>query len=136
MRFRVVCVVFLLCIVSCGPARSRKRDDAKARSLNPEFTKQVLDSKTPVLVDFWAEWCPPCRVVGPILEELASESEGTWQLVKVNVEESPEVSQHYEIESLPTLMVFRNGKEHRRLEGIPRQNMKAELASWIKKSIE
>jgi len=75
-----------------------------------QFEDQVLRSKTPVFVDFWAEWCGPCRVVGPIVEELASDYDGKIKFVKVNVDEANELASKYNVFSIPTLAIFKNGK--------------------------
>ena len=74
------------------------------------FTREVLDSEVPVLVDFWAPWCGPCRIVGPIVEELATEYAGKARVVKVNTDENQEISQAYGIMSIPTLAIFKGGK--------------------------
>ncbi len=74
------------------------------------FQQQVLQAKNPVLVDFWAPWCGPCKVVSPIVEELGKEYAGKVDVVKVNVDDNPQVSGTYGIMSIPTLMVFRNGQ--------------------------
>ncbi len=75
-----------------------------------QFEDQVLRSKTPVFVDFWAEWCGPCRAVGPIVEELASDYNGKVKFVKVNVDEANELASKYNVFSIPTLAIFKNGK--------------------------
>jgi thioredoxin 1 len=75
-----------------------------------QFEEQVLRSKTPVFVDFWAEWCGPCRVVGPIVEELAADYDGKVKFVKVNVDEANELASKYNVFSIPTLAIFKNGK--------------------------
>jgi len=86
------------------------------------FKAEVLDSTIPVLVDFWAEWCGPCRAVGPIVEELARDYEGKLKVVKVDVDESQDVSARYRIQSIPTLMVFKGGQEVERVIGaVPKQ---------------
>jgi thioredoxin 1 len=74
------------------------------------FTKEVIDSKLPVLVDFWAPWCGPCKMVGPIVEELATEYAGKARVVKVNTDENQEISQAFGIMSIPTLAIFKGGK--------------------------
>ena len=74
------------------------------------FKNEVLESDIPVLVDFWATWCGPCRMLSPIIEEIAEEYEGSVKVGKVNVDDEPELSAQYGIESIPTVMCFRNGE--------------------------
>ena len=74
------------------------------------FKNEVLESDLPVLVDFWATWCGPCRMLSPIIEEIAEEYEGSVKVGKVNVDDEPELAAQYGIESIPTVMYFRNGE--------------------------
>ncbi|MFC0532908.1 thioredoxin [Phytohabitans kaempferiae] len=74
------------------------------------FTSDVLQSETPVLVDFWAEWCAPCKKVSPLLEEIATEMGDRVRIVKLNIDENPETARAYRIMSVPTLTVFKGGQ--------------------------
>ncbi len=93
------------------------------------FDQMVLQSKTPVLVDFWAVWCGPCRMVAPVVEELAGEYEGKVTFTKLNVDENPKTSSQYGIMSIPTLLIFKDGAPVSNIIGF---RPKAEL----KKSID
>ena len=81
------------------------------------WENDVLKSDTPVLVDFWAEWCGPCRMVSPILEKLGETMSDEIKIVKLNVDENQEIAQNYEIRSIPSLLIFREGKEIARTVG-------------------
>ena len=74
------------------------------------FDEEVLKSQTPVLVDFWAEWCGPCRMVAPVVEEIANDFAGRLKVAKLNVDEAQELAIKYQVRSIPTLMVFKQGK--------------------------
>ncbi|MBA2530154.1 MAG: thioredoxin [Euzebyales bacterium] len=82
-----------------------------------DWDDEVLQSDTPVLVDFWAEWCGPCRMVGPVVEEIADEQAGKLKVLKLNVDDNPETARKYRVMSIPTLMVFAEGDERKRLVG-------------------
>jgi len=82
-----------------------------------EFQTSVLDSETPVLVDFWAEWCVPCHMVSPVVEEIGQEKGGSLRVAKLNIDENPEVTRKYGVMSIPTLMLFKDGQEMARVVG-------------------
>jgi thioredoxin 1 len=81
------------------------------------WNSKVLESELPVFVDFWAEWCGPCRMVGPVVEQLSQELDGRVQVAKVNVDESPEIAARYGVRSIPSLLLFKGGKEIGRTVG-------------------
>ena len=82
------------------------------------FEQEVLSADKPVLVDFWASWCAPCRMLGPVVEEVAEETEGRAIVGKLNVDEEMELARKYRVASIPTLIVFEGGKEVRRSVGV------------------
>lgn len=96
------------------------------------FKKEVLESDLPVLVDFWAEWCSPCRMIAPAVEESAKEYAGKFKIGKLNVDESPKSTAHYGIMSIPTLMFFKNGKV---VEQITGALSKSELKNKIEENL-
>jgi len=82
------------------------------------FEQLVLESNRPVLVDFWAQWCGPCRMLAPIVESLAKQYAGNAQVVKLNVDDNPSAVQRYRIQAIPTLVLFQNGEEKDRMIGV------------------
>jgi thioredoxin 1 len=82
-----------------------------------EFKTEVLDADQPVLVDFWAEWCGPCRMVGPIVDEIADEHGEQLKVLKLNVDENPATARDYGIMSIPTILVFKDGQPDKRIVG-------------------
>lgn len=98
-----------------------------------DFDAEVLKSDIPVLVDFWAAWCGPCRMVGPVVEEIAQDFAGRLKVGKVNVDENRTLAAKYGIMSIPTLIIFKNGQEEERLIGY---QSKGELAAAIERILD
>ncbi|WOC16035.1 thioredoxin [Pseudochrobactrum sp. MP213Fo] len=98
---------------------------------NSNFESDVLKSAEPVVVDFWAEWCGPCKMIAPALEEIATEMAGQVKIAKVNIDENPELAAQYGVRSIPTLLLFKNGEIAANMVGAA---PKSRLADWIKAS--
>lgn len=95
---------------------------------NNSFKADVLDSAEPVVVDFWAEWCGPCKMIAPSLEEIATEMDGKIKVAKLNIDENPELAAQYGVRSIPTLMLFKNGEvADMKVGAAP----KTALSAWI-----
>jgi thioredoxin 1 len=96
------------------------------------FDTDVLGSDVPVLVDFWAEWCGPCKMVAPVLEEIAAESQGKLTIAKVNIDENPEIARRYQIMSIPTMSVFSSGEVVKSIVGAkPKAALLRDLEGYV-----
>ena len=96
------------------------------------FKQEVLESEVPVLVDFWAPWCGPCRMVAPVIEEIASQYEGKVKVVKLNTDENPTVAGQYGIRSIPTLMIFEGGQKIDMVVGaVPKTTLANTLEKYL-----
>lgn len=106
---------------------------AAAQVTDSTFKQEVLESEVPVLVDFWAPWCGPCRMVAPVVDEIAQQYDGQIKVVKVNTDENPNVASQYGIRSIPTLMIFKGGQ---RVDMVVGAVPKTTLANTLEKYIE
>ncbi|VEP17620.1 thioredoxin 1 [Hyella patelloides LEGE 07179] len=96
------------------------------------FKDDVLESEVPVLVDFWAPWCGPCRMVAPVVEEIAEQYEGQIKVVKLNTDENPQVASQYGIRSIPTLMIFKGGQRVDMVVGaVPKTTLANTLEKYL-----
>ena len=96
------------------------------------FDEKVINSDVPVLVDFWAEWCGPCKAIGPALEEIADEMGDRVKIVKLNIDENPQTPQQFGVRGIPTLLIFENGTvKAEKIGALP----KSKLSEWVEESI-
>jgi thioredoxin 1 len=105
---------------------------AEVNVTDGNFKQEVLDSPIPVLVDFWAEWCVPCKMIGPILEQLAEDYKDKIKVAKLNVDEQGEIASRYNIVSIPTIMLFQNGEVARQqLGAVPRKILEEMIKGYV-----
>ncbi|PZO22418.1 MAG: thiol reductase thioredoxin [Leptolyngbya foveolarum] len=103
-----------------------------AQVTDSTFKQEVLESETPVLVDFWAPWCGPCRMVAPVVEEISEQYDGKVKVVKVNTDENPSVASQYGIRSIPTLMIFKGGQRVDMVVGaVPKTTLANTLEKYL-----
>lgn len=105
---------------------------ATAKVTDTSFDQDVLKSSEPVVVDFWAEWCGPCKMIAPALEEISTEMAGTVKIAKLNIDENPNIAVKYGVRSIPTLIMFKDGKPASMQVGAQPKNR---LMDWIKGSV-
>lgn len=117
---------------SCMPRGKSCNIDYMADITDRTFEQEVLKSQLPTLVDFWAPWCAPCRIVSPVVEELGEEYEGKAKVVKLNVDDNPDTASRYNVMSIPTLIIFKNGQPVKTIIGAqPKENIRRAIDEAI-----
>jgi len=121
--------------VAAGEMSDKKDDGGVVHVTDADFDAEVAKSKLPVLVDFWAPWCPPCKIIGPVMDRIAKEYAGKVKIVKYNVDDSNKKAKELGIQGIPTVIAFKGGKEVDRFSGIPSRDeevIREHLAKYIK----
>jgi len=132
----ITLLIVLLGVWHTQPPTLRSGGGDIAEATDADFDQVVLHNKLPVLVDFWAPWCAPCRLVTPAVEDMAGEFAGKLNVVRVNVEDAREIAKRYQVSSIPTMIVYRNGKVSNRRVGVPPGDVSAALSEWLKQILE
>src|SRR5579885_966866 len=119
-----------------GPDRARYRQGGRMSEIvavdDATFDEHVKSADVPVLVDFWAEWCGPCKMIAPVLEEIAQEQAGKLRILKLNIDDNLDITRRYDVMSIPTLILFKDGQPQARLIGAkPKGQLMAELAAFL-----
>lgn len=131
IKFLILVGVVIL-IYSFIESQISRQQIEGVRRIDKSFSTEVLESDLPVLVDFWAPWCTPCRQIAPIIDELKREYQGRLKVYKVNVDEKPALSKKYKIRGIPTLLFFKNGKVIDRIVGAyPKDEIKRKIDKVI-----
>jgi len=132
-------VLFISTLAGGGCGKSSARPEAHATNVvilsEANFQSEVIAASQPVLVDFWAPWCGPCRTIGPIVNELAKDFDGRAKVAKVNVDDAPALAQRFGIQGIPTLLIFRDGRVVDQVTGVvPKRELTAKLDKVIAES--
>ena len=134
--FALTLGLLVAAVVGSGCGKSSDRPEANATNVvilsEANFQNEVIAAPQPVLVDFWAPWCGPCRTIGPIVNELAKDFDGRAKVAKVNVDDAPALAQRFGIQGIPTLLIFRDGRVVDQVTGVvPKRELTAKLDKVI-----
>ena len=137
--FALTLGLLVAAVVGSGCGKSSDRPEANATNVvilsEANFQNEVIAAPQPVLVDFWAPWCGPCRTIGPIVNELAKDFDGRAKVAKVNVDDAPALAQRFEIQGIPTILIFRDGRVVDQVTGVvPKRELTAKLDKVIAES--
>lgn len=113
----IITVGFFVSTIKTGQPEKQKEKSMTSRTSDATFNNDVLTSKVPVMVDFWAPWCAPCRLVGPIIDKISNDASGKYAVYKLNVDENPKTASAYSITGIPSVLIFKNGVVVQQLVG-------------------